>query len=211
MGSTHTVPPLWINEKACEYLEQESCTVIIKLHFTHLQQYVGDYEASSETEMIIRCSCESETVSLSHTPVPSSFCRGIISLSLLFPAPLQSWGGIPTISALSQNVLRNYSSFLRGLWLQGLQRVLQEGMWEFESFQICHPSHVDKLLGQLKQDHIHTPPVTWVQPFVPQHLSVLFYCSACQQKGEMLTSEPFVSVCAFLDVLMSLHCFHLAL
>lgn len=82
---------------------------------------------------------------------------------------------------------------------------------EFEAFQICHPSHTDKLFGQLKEGHTHTLPVTGVQPFVPQHLSVLFYCCVCQQAREMMRSQPFVSVCAFMDVLMFLHCVHLVL
>lgn len=110
-------------------------------------------------------------------------------------------GGIPTISVLlSQNVPQNYGSFLRGLWLHGFQHVLQEGMWEFESFQICHPSCTDKLFGQLKQHHTHTL-CLWhdFSLLYPRQLSVVFYCSACQQKGEMLRGEPFVSVCAFMD------------
>lgn len=87
---------------------------------------------------------------------------------------------------------------------------LQAGTWEFESFQICHLSHTDKLFGQPKQEHVHTLYMTCVQTFVPQHQSVSnFVCLFCVPTDweDILRSKPFVIVCAFTDVLMFLHCF----
>lgn len=71
-----------------------------------------------------------------------------------------------------------------------LQRVLQEVMWEFGLFQICHPSHTDKLFRQFKQGHTHTA-CDMSSALVLQHLSVLFYCSVRLQKRGNAEKQAF--------------------
>lgn len=98
--------------------------------------------------------------------VPLSCCLGKISLSLLFPAPLQSWGEFQPSQC----------------WVKMCFEITAH-FWEVYGYtvcsvfcKICDPSQIDKLFEQLKQDHIHTLPVTWVQAFVPHHFVLLFIC-----------------------------------
>lgn len=127
--------------------------------------------------------------------------RGVISLSLLFPTPLQSKQ--IHLGAESKKLQTIFKTFML-TWLSSV--FLQDGTWEFKPFYICDPSHPNKVFGQLKQDHEHT---LSFRPFVPSHQSVsLFVCLFCVP-ANWQNLKPFVSVCAFMDVLIFLPCFFL--
>lgn len=132
--------------------------------------------------------------------VPLSCCLGKISLSLLFPAPLQSWGEFQPSQC----------------WVKMCFEITAH-FWEVYGYtvcsvfcKICDPSQMDKLFEQLKQDHIHTLPVTWVQAFVPHHFVLLFICVPTE-RGNVEKQGFCQCIFAFMNVLMSLCCFHLAL
>lgn len=152
--------------------------------------------------MIIRCSCE------------NSFCCPKLlwwSSLFLFPSTVNVVWGIPTIPELSQNALQNYCSFLKSLWLDGLRNVLQEGMWEFGLFQICHPSHMNKLFGQKKQVRINTCNVCDKTSALCTATSECFVSLfSASNRGKLSRSKYFVSVvisCKFWCLCIALFCF----
>lgn len=181
------------------------CKIIIKASFTFIRPTAvckANYESSSKTKMIKRWKCERESETL-HCTLSFPRAVGIIRLSLLLPVqpcgefqPAQCWVKMNS----------EITAYFGEVYGYVVCSVLQEGMWEFWSFQLCHPSHTDKLFGQLKLDHTHTLPVTWVWV----GLFVLLLCGLAES-GKVERARPLVRVCAFMKFVMSLCCFRLAL
>ena len=124
------------------------------------------------------------------------------NLCLCFSQHHYSHGGnsnhLSAESKCSSVKLRLISQRFMVTWLVG---GWGEG-WEFGLFQTFHLSHLDKLFGHLKQEHAHK-----LRPLCPRTSERFVLLS--DREGRRWDTSLSVSVSAFGDVRMSLHCFDL--
>lgn len=181
--------PLWINEKICKYLELERCTVIIKVGFP-FNRPIGacnaNYKSFSETEMItsfLWCTFFfTQAVALEQ------------SLFLSFHQPQYSHVGNsnqPSAESKWTLKLQLISKRFTVTWFVACCK-RECGNSDHSSY-VIHLT-TDKLFGQLKQDQTHTLAVTWVRFLA---LCFIVLCSSRKGKRE---ARPFVSLCAFINV-----------
>lgn len=128
-----------------------------------------------------------------------------------FPSPAVVTGGIPTMLVLSQNALQKLQLISVRFMVTSLVACFARGKCGnlYCSTHFIHLTGINCLDSLSKTIHA----VRLLQEFNPLCFNIRVFCfiAVCQQRGEMLGNKPFVNVWRFVDVSVSLHCFHLLL